>query len=186
MHKLLLALSLALPLAAQASTFLNIQEISCSGDLSSSGDSLLCGGDLTLRGGSINTDRAFFIKAGGNLGLNDLNIQAHGVFLHSMSLLIGADVRIEAHGLYFGGDAQAEPGNISPWAGVIISNGDYVPNDRYLLGGNVSVIYPMTTPRPVWMGGAILPVPEPSPYAAMLAGLATLAWVGRRPRRKPA
>ena len=78
-YAVLFSLMAALPVAAHANAVINIASTSCSGALSISsltGASLSCAGNLTLNGGWINSDDSIFIRADGDLLLENLNLNA--------------------------------------------------------------------------------------------------------------
>ncbi|BEV06745.1 hypothetical protein [Methylophilus sp. DW102] len=75
----LFSLMAALPVAAHANAVINLASTSCSGALSISsltGASLSCAGNLTLNGGWIDSDDSIFIRAEGDLLLENLNLKA--------------------------------------------------------------------------------------------------------------
>lgn len=75
----LFSLMAALPVAAHANAAINLASTSCSGALSISsltGASLSCAGNLTLNGGWIDSDDNIFIRAEGDLLLENLNLKA--------------------------------------------------------------------------------------------------------------
>ena len=187
MHKLLLALTLAFPLAAQASVFIKMDTISCPVDMISTGESMLCGGDLTLPISSLRSELSGEIEAGGQLNMHDLNITPRAIVFTDAGVIFGAGVSIAVPDRSMDDNAQSGSGN-SPWAGAVITVIGHVPAYLYLEVGDIDIRYPavLLGSGPVWGDRVALLVPEPSTYAAMLAGLATLAWVGRRSRRKPA
>lgn len=91
----------ALPVAAHANTVINLASTSCSGVLSISsltGASLSCAGNLTLDGGWIDSDDSIFIRADGDLLLENLNLNAPEISFSTIqgNLQIASIVTIKA------------------------------------------------------------------------------------------
>lgn len=97
----LFSLMAALPVAAHANAAINLASTSCSGALSISsltGASLSCAGNLTLNGGWIDSDDNIFIRAEGDLLLENLNLKAPEISFSTVqgNLQIASTVSIKA------------------------------------------------------------------------------------------
>lgn len=97
----LISLMATMPVIAQANTVISIASSSCSGAMSISslsGASLSCAGNLSLNGGWIDSDSSIFIRADGDLLLENLHLNAPEVSFSTITgnLQIASTVNIKA------------------------------------------------------------------------------------------
>lgn len=139
----LISLMAALPLAAQANTtVINLASSTCSGAMSISslaGASLSCAGNLGLNGGLIDSGSRIFIRADGDLLLENLYLTAPEISFSSLSgnIQIASSVNIQTR--------QNNAGQVfvNPFPGKQIV--DWKPFDITLNpGGSIHVSMPST------------------------------------------
>ena len=197
----LLSLMAVLPVVAHANTVISLASTSCSGAMSTSslaGASLSCAGNLSLDGGLIDSHSSIFIRAEGDLLLENLNLNVPEVSLSTIAghLQIASSVNIQAT------QNQNSPGGqvvINPFPGKQVidwKSFDIKPHP----GGNIQVNMPSTNngiaEGVVIDGGKIViksagikltsdvlnaqasvtSVPEANTGAMLLLGLCLLAW----------
>lgn len=206
MRHILLLLGLVFPLASYANSSFNIQEIACSGNLSSSSDdgvSFLCAGNLSLNDGSILSSKNVTIQADRDLQLDDLDIHAFAITLTANSIFMGANLSARVSEVWTGVNnvspnthsVLVTPGGIS-----LSTGGEFGVNNTqtsqpypYSAAGGSLLLHsgdivltnaggsrgaPKFTLNP-----SISPVPEPNSAAMILCGLIALGFTGMR--RKP-
>lgn len=139
----LISLMAALPLAAQANTtVINLASSICSGAMSISslaGASLSCAGNLSLNGGLIDSDSRIFIRADGDLLLENLQLTAPEISFSTITgnIQIASSVDIQTR--------QNNAGQVfvNPFPGKQIV--DWKPFDITLNpGGSIHVSMPST------------------------------------------
>lgn len=84
----LISLIATMPLVVHANTVINLANTSCSGSLSISslsGASLSCDGNLSLNGGFIDSGSSIFIRAEGDLFLENLSLNAPEISISAIS-----------------------------------------------------------------------------------------------------
>lgn len=96
-----ISLMAAMPLAAQANTVISLASTTCSGAMSISslaGASLSCAGNLSLNGGLIDSDSSIFIRADGDLLLENLYLTAPEISISTITgnLQMAGTVNIKA------------------------------------------------------------------------------------------
>lgn len=98
----LISLMAAMPVIAQANTVISIDSSSCSGAMSISslsGAALSCADNLSLNGGWIDSDSSIFIRADGDLLLENLKLNAPEVSFSTITgnLQIASTVNIQTN-----------------------------------------------------------------------------------------
>jgi hypothetical protein len=196
----LFSLMAALPVAAHANAVINLASTSCSGALSISslaGASLSCAGNLTLNGGWIDSDDSIFIRAEGDLLLENLNLKAPEISFSTIqgNLQIASTVSIKAVQIdgKSGGQVVINQGTVHPiieWKpfDVTLNPGGLIhfnmpdANSRVLNriqgngqivinAGHVKITSAIVPNNPI----AVSSVPEASRSAMLLLGLGLLA-----------
>lgn len=199
MRRLLVVLAIALgfPSSASANATAMVSLMNCSGDLTVSlldAASFSCTGSLSLSGGAIFAESRVEISADGALWLDNLSIAAPFVELVSLDrIAIGQGVIINASSSTGGAVTIRSGGNISlvdsaPWpnrfsAGGSISLGLGEHGARIPLPGGdvlIAIGQPIAAGAGVFDGVIVSSIPEPEPYAMLLAGIGLVGLVARR------
>lgn len=196
----LFSLISALPVAAHANTVINLASTSCSGALyisSLTGASLSCAGNLTLNGGWINSDDSIFIRADGDLLLENLNLNAPEISFSTIQggIQVASTVSIKAvqNDGKIGGQVVINQGPVHPiidWKpfDVTLNPGGLIHfnmpdasssvlnriqgNGQIVINaGDVKITSATLTNNPI----AVSSVPEANTGAMLLLGLGLLA-----------
>lgn len=177
---------LVAPPLAMAADLVNVQSTVCSGTETVSGTSTLalsCSGDFSFSGGVLSADTSITLSALGALSLDNITVTAPDIqFIAGTSITLGNLASLVGTNVSFAAASFGQMPTVSVGSGATLTSSVGSPPTQIVVGGGSLTISPGGSAN--LNGGTLTlsPVPEPGPWAMLLAGLACIA-VARRFRR---